>query len=97
MAEVTRLVCIVSVPQEHGFFRGPVGLVRECSFQVATIASPGKKLEGFSAAEKISTSAVGMPPHRRLVRDLLAAARPWKMIRLVRPHIIQADTPKGGL
>ena len=63
---------------------------------MATIASPGKKLEGFSAAEKIPISAVGMPRHSMLVGDHLVVARPWKVIRLVRPHNIHADPPKGG-
>lgn len=78
--------------------RGQLGFMRRHGFDVSVVAAPGDLLARVEQREGASTFAVPMArsasePHR----DLAAVARLVRVLRRVRPDIVNASTPKGGL
>lgn len=92
-----RLVHVMTVAKSLGFLRGQVGFMKERGMEVSAIASPDEGLEAFGRLEGIRTYAVEMPRGITPVRDVVALARLWRRFRRLRPDIVHAHTPKGGL
>lgn len=93
----TTLLHITTVPQSLGFFTGQVGYMQRHGFQVEALSSPGPLLERFGTREGVRVHAVEMPRRITPLRDLVALARLWWRLRAIRPQIVHAHTPKGGL
>ncbi|HEY8212134.1 MAG TPA: glycosyltransferase [Myxococcaceae bacterium] len=95
--EGARLVHVATVPQMLFFLRGQVGFMKRAGFTVGAIASPGPALARFGAEQQIPTW--GLPMSRRIspLRDLVTLVRLVALLRRVRPTILHAHTPKGGL
>ena len=91
------LVHLATVPEMLHFLKGQVGFMKRAGFTVGAIASPGPTLDRFGAEQQIPTW--GLPMSRRIspLRDLVALARLVVLLRRVRPTILHAHTPKGGL
>ena len=92
-----RLLHVTTVPMSLIFFRGQVGYMKSRGFQIQALSSPGPELAEFGAREGVATHAVSMPRQLTPLRDLFAVARIWRRVRRVRPDIVHAHTPKGGL
>jgi len=94
---MTKILHITTVPQTLGFFTGQVGYMNSKGFEVHALSSPGEYLDRFASSEKASIHAVMM--HRRItpLRDFNAIFKIWKILRKIRPEIVHAHTPKGGL
>jgi glycosyltransferase involved in cell wall biosynthesis len=94
---MVRLVHITTVPDSLDFLYGQVGYMKAQGFDVQAISSPGQLLDRFAAQEDVPVHAVAMPRRITPVRDLLAVVRLWRRLRRIRPHLVHAHTPKGGL
>lgn len=92
-----RLVHVMTVAKSLGFLRGQIGFMKERGVEVSAIASPDDGLEAFGRLEGIRTYAVEMPRRITPVRDVVALVRLWRRLRRLRPDIVHAHTPKGGL
>jgi glycosyltransferase involved in cell wall biosynthesis len=79
------------------FLRGQVGYMRGRGYEVHALTSPGEELEAFGAREEIPVHAVEMRREITPLRDLGALGRIVAAIRRVRPDVVHAHTPKGGL
>ena len=95
--ETIRLLHITTVPMSLRFLRGQVGYMQARGFTVDALSSPGALLHQFAAEEGTGAHAVEMPRRISPLRDLIAVWRIVQVIRQVRPHIVHAHTPKGGL
>lgn len=95
--ENIRLVHVTTVPESLHFLRGQAGFLTERGFDVQVISSPGETLDHFAAQEGVIAHAVKMPRRITPVRDLIAVAQLCRCLRRIRPHIVHAHTPKGGL
>lgn len=91
------VVHVMTAPISLFFLAGQVSFMRNAGFSVHAIASPGPELAAFGAQEGATVLAVDMPRRITPLRDLLALWRLWKALRGIRPHIVHAHTPKGGL
>lgn len=98
-ADVSRikLVHVTTVPQSLTFLRGQVGYMTTKGFEVAAVSSPGEPLQNFGGRERVEVYGVPMSRAITPLRDLLALWRLWYLLRRLRPHIVHAHTPKGGL
>jgi glycosyltransferase involved in cell wall biosynthesis len=91
------LVHITTVPDSLAFLYGQVGYLKAKGLDVQAISSPGELLTRFAAHEEIAVHAVEMPRRITPLRDLVAVTRLWRRLRRIRPQIVHAHTPKGGL
>lgn len=91
------LVHVMTVPQSLAFFHGQVGFMKEHGLDVRVVTSPGEPLQEFGLQEHVPVYAVEMPRRVTPLRDLLAVLQLWLLLRRIRPTIVHAHTPKGGL
>jgi glycosyltransferase involved in cell wall biosynthesis len=92
-----RLVHVTTVPESLGFFHGQIGYLKARGVEVWAISSPGERLDQFGADEGIPVHGLEMARRITPLRDLAATVRLWRWLRKVRPDIVDAHTPKGGL
>lgn len=91
------LVHVTTVPESLYFVSGQVGFMKANGFHVSGISSPGPYLDRFGAEEGIDTIAAEMPRRITPFKDIGALVTIWKHLRRLRPDIVHAHTPKGGL
>ncbi|HEX8907767.1 MAG TPA: glycosyltransferase family 4 protein [Anaeromyxobacteraceae bacterium] len=92
-----RLVHVTTVPESLFFLRGQPRYLRQRGFEVTAVSSPGESLERFRRDEEVCAHAVPMARAITPARDLVALARLTDLLRRLRPDIVDAHTPKGGL
>ncbi len=80
-----------------GFFTGQIGYTKAWGFEIQAISSPGVDLKKFAEREQVAVHAVEMPRRITPLRDLIAIFQLWRTLRRIRPAIVHAHTPKGGL
>lgn len=94
------LVCLVHVttaPQTLWFLQGQVGYLKRQGVEVVALSSPGELLDRFAAQEQIRVHGLEMARRITPLRDVIATVRLWRWLREVRPDVVDAHTPKGGL
>ena len=91
------LLHITTVPMSLMFLRGQIAHATRRGYEVRALSSPGPELETFGAREGIDVTAVEMPRRITPVRDLVAIGAIVRELRRLRPTIVHAHTPKGGL
>ena len=96
-AAFDRLVHLTTVPMTLRCLSGQPAFMRESGFEVHVISSPGHELDRFAEAEGAVPHPVAMMRRITPLKDLAAIARIWKILRAVRPAIVDAHTPKAGL
>jgi glycosyltransferase involved in cell wall biosynthesis len=92
-----RLVHVTTVPDALFFLRGQIEYMKRRGYEITVISSPGEALDRFAQEESVGARGVSMTRRITLVSDLLALARLVRIFRVVRPDIVHAHTPKGGL
>jgi glycosyltransferase involved in cell wall biosynthesis len=91
------IVHVMTVPRSLHFLRGQAAFLRARGFEMQAITAPGSLLARFSEAEGVAVQAVAMTREITPVRDARALFHVWRALRRVRPRIVHAHTPKGGL
>jgi len=79
------------------FLRGQASFIRERGFVIHAITSPGPDLASFEENEGAIVHAVPMSRSISPFRDLAALWQLCRVLRGVRPDVVHAHTPKGGL
>jgi glycosyltransferase involved in cell wall biosynthesis len=98
VASCATLVHVTTVPVSlHTFLRAQARHVRGLGFDVHAISSPGSDLERFEHQEGVAVHAVRMTRQVSPANDLLALYHLWRKLRELRPTIVHAHSPKGGL
>jgi len=92
-----KLIHVVTVPQSLVFFRGQLDFMKELGLSVEIIAGPGEGIEAFAREEGVKVHVVPMARRIDPVADLEAIRMMRRIYRGVRPDIVHAHTPKGGL
>lgn len=97
MQKIVKLLQITTVPETLNFLKGQTGYMKARGFEVHALSSPGEFLTEFAASEQVSVHAVKM--HRRItpLQDIYAIFQLWLHLLQIRPQIVHAHTPKGGL
>jgi glycosyltransferase involved in cell wall biosynthesis len=96
-SHTVRLVHITTVPESLTFFHGQVGYLKGRGVDVWALSSPGELLNRFAVREGIRVHGLEMPRRIAPLRDLATTVRLWRWLRKLRPDIVDAHTPKGGL
>ncbi len=92
-----KLVHVTTVPQSLRFVAGQAAYMRTKGFDSHAVSSPGASLTQFATEEWITVHPVSMARRITPLRDLVALFQLWRLFRSLRPHIVHAHTPKGGL
>ena len=95
--DTVKLLHITTVPQTLGFLRGQVGYMGARGFEVHALSSPGERLDAFGRKEGVATHVLAMPRRITPPHDAAALWRLRRLLRRLRPTIVHAHTPKGGL
>jgi glycosyltransferase involved in cell wall biosynthesis len=97
-ASGTKLVHIMTAPQSLFYFLcGQVPYVQARGFTIEAISSSGEWLQRFEERDRVPVHAIDMPREINPLGDLLAIARLYRVLRRIRPAIVQSGTPQGGL
>ncbi|MBS0154449.1 MAG: glycosyltransferase family 4 protein [Nitrospira sp.] len=91
------LIHVTTVPLSLRFVAGQAAYMRTKGFESHAVSSPGAPLTQFATDEAVTVHAVSMARRITPFRDLAALFQLWKLFRNLRPHIVHAHTPKGGL
>lgn len=93
-----RLVYVVTHPVTADLLlRGQLAFMREHGFDVAVVGAPGPDLDAVRARERVETISVPMLRAPNIRADALSLVRMTAALSKLRPDIVNAGTPKGGL
>jgi glycosyltransferase involved in cell wall biosynthesis len=98
MERQTRLAYVATDPvTAFRLLDGQLAFMRERGFDVTMITAPGSLLDRVGAREGVRT--IGVPMERNIAprADAVALGRLTALFRRLRPDIVIAGTPKGGL
>ncbi len=71
--------------------------MRARGIETVGLSSPGMLLTGFARNEQVPVYAVDMPRRITPMRDLVTVFKLCRVVREIKPIIVHAYTPKGGL
>lgn len=93
----TVLVHITTVPETLEFLAGQVAAMKARGFEVHVVSAPGEALDEFARRSGVTAHPVAMRRRITPLRDLATTIRLWRLLRRLRPEVVHAHTPKGGL
>lgn len=92
-----RLLVAVTDPMSLLFLRGQLAAARAAGFDVTALSAPGALASRIAAAEGVRHVAVPMERGMDPARDLASLRALVRLLRDLRPHVVDASTPKAGL
>ncbi len=97
MSRATRLVHVFTVPDSLIFISDQVALAKAEGCDVTLVTSPDPRLHEFGRKHGVRTVGVDMPRRLSPLGDWAALQRLRQLFLSLRPDIVHAHTPKGGL
>src|SRR3712207_5252681 len=92
------IIHVVNVPQIlRWFFLGQAGYMRSRGLGTHVISSPGTELTAVGREEGVLVTAMEVTRRITPRQDLATIVRLTSLLRQLRPAIVHAHTPKGGL
>lgn len=91
------LIHVTTVPETFTFFRGQIAYMKKRGIQIHGVSSPGALLEEVGTRESIPVHGIAMPRRITLIRDIKALYKLYRLFCFLKPDIVHAHTPKGGL
>jgi glycosyltransferase involved in cell wall biosynthesis/dTDP-4-amino-4,6-dideoxygalactose transaminase len=79
------------------FLRGQAAVLRKSGASLHAISSPDAESAVFRDEEGVPLHPIPMTRRITPLRDLVALWRVWRTLRRIRPQVVHAHTPKGGL
>lgn len=95
--ETVRLMHVVTVPESFVFLRGQLRHMHAHGFRITGVSSAGPFQSVIAREEPIELLTIQMPRRITPGQDVGAVSRLARAIRRIRPAIVHAHTPKGGL
>jgi glycosyltransferase involved in cell wall biosynthesis len=77
--------------------RSRVRALRDTGFKVTLLSAPGEFLEQTARTEHVDAVAIPMERGISPIGDIVALIRIWRLVRSLRPDIVEFSTPKAGL
>jgi lipopolysaccharide/colanic/teichoic acid biosynthesis glycosyltransferase len=88
---------IVTASVSCGFYRGMLRYLEDSEFATTLVSSPGKMLTETTSSQGAASLAVPMQREISPLQDLVSLWKLYRIIRRVRPDVVDASTPKAGL
>jgi glycosyltransferase involved in cell wall biosynthesis len=95
--ERLRLCYLVTHAMTTRFLRGQLRAMRDRGFDVTLISSHGDELNQIKEAEGVDVRCLSMEREIHPFRDFHSLFQLYHLLRSIRPHILNAGTPKAGL
>ena len=92
-----RLVHVTTVGQSLRFLTGQLRFMQQQGFEVTAVSSPDDQLQTFCKSEGIHFHPVAMKRAITPLKDLVSLRSLVNYFRHLKPDIVHAHTPKGGL
>ena len=92
-----RVAHIVTAACTTNFMRGQLAYLRSQGYQVTVIASPNASLQVLADREGIEVLPVKMEREINPFQDVISLFKLFLTLRKLRPHVVNASTPKAGL
>jgi glycosyltransferase involved in cell wall biosynthesis len=92
-----RIVHVFTVSDSLVFLTGQVAFMRARGWELVVVTSPGPRLDAFARSEGVEVHAIEMPRRVTPMKDLASVSKLAALIRRLRPALVHAHTPKGGL
>lgn len=97
MTQRTVLFVVTSHITATTFLAGQLAHLRESGWTIHVISAPGPGLSEFCAREGASLHTIPIQRQPSPIDDFRALARLIRTVRLIRPDVMIAGTPKAGL
>jgi hypothetical protein len=96
-AERPLIVVGITDPAASHVLKGRLRTLREAGFRVVLVSSPGELLD--RTADREGVEAIALPMRRAIapVADLVSLFRLWRLLRRLKPDLVEFSTPKAGL
>jgi glycosyltransferase involved in cell wall biosynthesis len=95
--EAPHVLVGITSPQTCLVLAGRLRGLREAGFRVTLVSSPGELLERTAASEGVESIAIPMERAMAPFADLVSLVRLWRMLRRIKPDLVEFSTPKAGL
>jgi glycosyltransferase involved in cell wall biosynthesis len=92
-----RIVHVLTVPFSFRLLKGQAAYLHARGYDVHAISSPGRLADEYERSEPVTVHRVAMTRAITPLADVVALVRLVRILRQLRPTIVQAGTPKGGL
>ena len=87
----------VTSPQTCLVMQGRLRALREAGFRVSLLSAPGELLYELARREQVASYTVSMERGISPIADTIALFRIWRLLRQLKPDIVEFSTPKAGL
>ena len=91
------VVHVLTVPDSLVFLRGQPAFMKRHGYRFCVITSPDPRLDGFAAEHEVEVRGVSMQRKITPAQDLRSLLGVLRALRELRPDVVHAQTPKGGL
>jgi glycosyltransferase involved in cell wall biosynthesis len=95
--EGVKLLYVSAAMSLRVLFHGQLAHMRAQGLKVIAVASPDEHLDKIRERNGVEVHPVPMPRRITPMGDLVALVRLCRLLRKLRPEIVHASTPKGGL
>ncbi|MBW3571380.1 MAG: glycosyltransferase family 4 protein [Gemmatimonadetes bacterium] len=92
-----RLLVAITDPLSTVLLRGQLAHARAAGFDVTLISGPGARARQLAAEEGVGLVEVPMVRELSPLRDLVSLWRVFRVVRRLRPDLVNAGTAKAGL
>ena len=92
-----RVVHVLTVPFSFRLLKGQAAHLHARGYDIHAISSPGRLADEYERSEPVTVHRVPMTRAITPLADILALVRLTRILRQLRPAVVQAGTPKGGL
>ncbi len=96
-ASVVKLVSVTTVAVSLRFLIGHHKHLKAHGYDVHAVSAPDALLEDFAGSFGVKVHPVQMARRVTPLQDLISVSRLWRLFRQLKPSIVHAHTPKGGL
>jgi lipopolysaccharide/colanic/teichoic acid biosynthesis glycosyltransferase/glycosyltransferase involved in cell wall biosynthesis len=92
-----RLLIVVTIGQTaRVLMKGQLSFLASQGLDTTVVCGVDDHLEEVATSEGVKVVGLSMSRSIRPLRDLWTLCRLWRVMRRIRPHIVNASTPKGG-
>lgn len=94
---VPTLVHVTTVPQSLIFVSKQMKFMQDHGFDIHIVSSPGELLDEYGRDYGVTTHPLPMSRAISPAADAIAVMRLTRLLKRIKPDIVHAHTPKGGL